>query len=122
VAVLRGRFPRRTAGSGDPAPPEGADAHDSYHSGAGHKLTGDTTFGHLADAYALVPATSGPCHGDADVGQTIVDKATRGRLRQVQAGLFYAGAVAAVVRHGTYACGVSARSFDQTMSEGALDR
>jgi hypothetical protein len=41
------------------------------------KLTGETTFqGHLADVYTLVPATSGPCHGDADVGQTIVDKAT----------------------------------------------
>ncbi len=24
----------------------------------------------------LVPATSGPCRGDADVGQTVVDKAT----------------------------------------------
>jgi hypothetical protein len=40
-------------------------------------LTGETTFdGHRADVYALVPATSGPCRGDADVGQTIVDKAT----------------------------------------------
>jgi hypothetical protein len=41
------------------------------------KLTGETTFnGHSADVYALVPATSGPCRGDGDVGQTIVDKAT----------------------------------------------
>jgi hypothetical protein len=41
------------------------------------KLTGETTFqGHRADVYTLVPATSGPCRGDADVGQTIVDKAT----------------------------------------------
>jgi hypothetical protein len=42
-----------------------------------YKLTGDTTFnGHRADVYTLVATTSGPCHGDADVGQTIVDKAT----------------------------------------------
>ena len=41
------------------------------------RLTGETTFeGHKADVYTLVPATSGPCRGDADVGQTIVDKAT----------------------------------------------
>jgi hypothetical protein len=41
------------------------------------RLTGETTFrGHAANVYALVPATSGPCRGDADVGQTIVDKAT----------------------------------------------
>ena len=41
------------------------------------RLTGETTFdGHRAEVYALVPATSGPCRGDADVGQTIVDKAT----------------------------------------------
>jgi len=41
------------------------------------RLTGETTFeSHRADVYALVPATSGPCRGDADVGQTIVDKAT----------------------------------------------
>jgi len=41
------------------------------------RLTGETTFeGHKADVYALVPATSGPCRGDADVGQTIVDRAT----------------------------------------------
>jgi hypothetical protein len=42
-----------------------------------YELTGATTFdGHAADVYALVPATSGPCRGDADVGQTIVDKAS----------------------------------------------
>jgi hypothetical protein len=41
------------------------------------RLTGETTFeGHNADVYALVPATSGPCRGDANVGQTIVDNAT----------------------------------------------
>jgi hypothetical protein len=57
-----------------------------------YKLTGDTTFnGHPADVYTLVPATSGPCHGDVDidvdvdVGQTIVDKAT-GTILQRTAG------------------------------------
>jgi hypothetical protein len=41
------------------------------------KLTGETTFeGHAADVYTLVPASSGPCRGDADVGQAIIDKAT----------------------------------------------
>jgi hypothetical protein len=50
------------------------------------KLTGETTFrGHAADVYALVPATSGPCRGDAEVGQTIVDKAT-GTILQRTAG------------------------------------
>ena len=42
-----------------------------------YSLTGDTTFeGHAANVYKLVPATSGPCRGDAQVGQAIVDKAT----------------------------------------------
>jgi hypothetical protein len=42
-----------------------------------YKLTGEMTFrGHAANVYALVPATSGPCRGDANVGQTIADKAT----------------------------------------------
>jgi hypothetical protein len=51
-----------------------------------YKRTGDTTFnGHAADVYTLVPATSGPCRGDADVGQTIVDKAT-GTILQRTAG------------------------------------
>jgi hypothetical protein len=41
------------------------------------RLTGETTFeGHDADVYTLVPTTSGPCRGEADVGQTIVDKVT----------------------------------------------
>jgi hypothetical protein len=41
------------------------------------RLTGETRFrGPNADVYTLVPATSGPCRADADVGQTIVDKAT----------------------------------------------
>jgi hypothetical protein len=42
-----------------------------------YTLTGDTTFeGHAANVYALVHATSGPCRGEAQVGQAIVDKAT----------------------------------------------
>lgn len=37
---------------------------------------GETVFdGHDANVYKRVPATSGPCRGDADVGQAIVDKA-----------------------------------------------
>lgn len=42
-----------------------------------HKDTGDTKFrGRSADVYTGVPATSGPCFGDVQVSQTIVDKAT----------------------------------------------
>jgi hypothetical protein len=38
---------------------------------------GDTVFeGRSATLYKLVAATSGPCRGDAQVGQAIVDKAT----------------------------------------------
>jgi hypothetical protein len=45
--------------------------------GGCERLTGQTTFkGHRADVYELVTATSGPCRGDADVGQAIVDKST----------------------------------------------
>lgn len=39
--------------------------------------SGDTTFrGRSADVYKQVPATSGPCRSDVQVGQAIVDKAT----------------------------------------------
>jgi hypothetical protein len=38
---------------------------------------GDTTFaGRSADVHKKVPATSGPCRSDVEVGQAIVDKAT----------------------------------------------
>jgi hypothetical protein len=38
---------------------------------------GDIVFeGRSATLYKLVPATSGPCRGDAQVGQAVVDKAT----------------------------------------------
>jgi hypothetical protein len=54
--------------------------------GGCYKLTGETAFnGRSANVYALVPATSGPCRGDAEVGQTIVDKAT-GTVLQRTAG------------------------------------
>jgi hypothetical protein len=47
---------------------------------------GDTVFeGRSATLYKLVAATSGPCRGDAQVGQTIVDKAT-GYLLEREAG------------------------------------
>jgi hypothetical protein len=39
--------------------------------------SGDTVFrGRSATVYKLVAATTGPCRGEAQVGQTIVDKAT----------------------------------------------
>ena len=48
--------------------------------------TGDTVFeGRSATSYKLVPATSGPCRGDAQVGQAIVDKAT-GAILEREAG------------------------------------
>ena len=47
---------------------------------------GDTVFeGRSATVYKLVAATSGPCRGDAQVGQAIVDKAT-GALLEREAG------------------------------------
>jgi hypothetical protein len=69
-------------GKGFKTPPylsQAQQAHLFARSVAGgcNRLTGETTFeGHNADVYTLVPATSGPCRGDADVGQTIVDKAS----------------------------------------------
>ena len=48
--------------------------------------SGDTVFeGRSATLYKLVAATSGPCRGDAQVGQAIVDKAT-GALLEREAG------------------------------------
>jgi hypothetical protein len=48
--------------------------------------SGDTVFeGRSATLYKLVAATSGPCRGDAQVGQAIVDKAT-GYLLEREAG------------------------------------
>jgi hypothetical protein len=48
---------------------------------------GDTVFeGRGATLYKLVAATSGPCRGDAQVGQAIVDKAT-GYVLEREAGL-----------------------------------
>lgn len=47
---------------------------------------GDTVFrGRSATVYKLVPATAGPCRGDAQVGQTIVDTAT-GTILEREAG------------------------------------
>jgi hypothetical protein len=51
-----------------------------------YAAAGDTVFhGHAAALYKLVPATSGPCRGDAQVGQTIVDEAT-GTILEREAG------------------------------------
>ena len=48
--------------------------------------SGDTVFeGRSATLYKLVAATSGPCRGDARVGQAIVDKAT-GTILEREAG------------------------------------
>jgi hypothetical protein len=80
-----------TIGKGSKTPPYLSQAQETRNfqrsvAQGCYKLTGSTTFnGHLADVYALVPATSGPCRGDADVGQTIVDKAS-GTILQRTAG------------------------------------
>ena len=48
--------------------------------------SGDTVFeGRSATLYKLVAATTGPCRGDAQVGQAIVDKAT-GAILEREAG------------------------------------
>jgi hypothetical protein len=48
-----------------------------------YKDSGDTTFkGRSADVYTKVPATSGPCRGEGEVGQVIVDKAHRTVLQR----------------------------------------
>jgi hypothetical protein len=75
-------------GKGSKTPPYNSQAQEarlfaqSVSQGC-YRLTGETTFrGHTANVYTLVHATSGPCGGDADVGQAIVDKATGMILRR----------------------------------------
>jgi hypothetical protein len=51
-----------------------------------YTAAGDTVFeGRSATLYKLVPATSGPCRGDANVGPAIVDKAS-GAILEREAG------------------------------------
>jgi hypothetical protein len=52
-----------------------------------YTAAGDTVFeGRSATLYKLVPATSGPCRGEANVGQAIVDKRS-GAILERESGL-----------------------------------